>query len=879
MDDTSAAKVREEGSSFLYPRLRVARFAIIAGLTIAYLGAFRNILQTLGDIGLALVTVPVVLTGWYFGTNAGFVSSLIGILLNAFLFWLHFGGDWNAGFIYGWPVDFILVFAGYGAGVVKQKADEQARASSELRARERYLTLISIATQDLLTPVRLETRYYNVINHLVNLLTADFGQLILWNASQGQALLVASTSWNIETPEILDPKDTETISHVLQSGRALVVEDIANSNQAHQAVRFPREDAQPPASMLYLPLMTKENKLGVITLAFLTPHQFTEKEIYFAELACKQMALALRNILQDIEIQKRLQEERALAEISRALSETERGGLDEVLHLIVNSAKELIPAAEQAVIHLLDLEHQCLIPRAVTGFYEPQDGKLNMRLGMGVAGQGIADGIVVNIGDVSRDSRFIQMENAPRFRSLLVSPVQSGKGRLGTISVQSSQPQAFNEDEQQLLTSLGIQAAIAIENAHLLEDTQQSLQEINTLYRITQDLVATFDTQALMKEVVDILQKSFGYYQVQILISDINTGEMVVQNGSGNAGDQLKGLRLPAGAGIIGHAVATGEPFFTNDVDKVVFYFAHPLLPETQSELAVPIKINNRVVGVLDIQQAPPRRLTERDMQLVSTVAEQLAVSLQKANLYADLQNSLQHEKATRQRLIQSERLAVVGRLLASVSHELNNPLQAIQNALFLLREEHGISAQGKQDLAIVLSETERMAALIERLRSSYRPASASDFQSIQLNALLEDVHALVATHLRHNHIAFEFHPDPNLPPVIGLPDQFKQVTLNLVMNAVEAMPGGGRLTITTAYDGEKEICFSIADTGPGMDPTILPNIFDPFVTNKRQGTGLGLTITYDIIQRHHGRIVAENAPGGGAIFTVWLPIHTENEA
>jgi len=290
----------------------------------------------------------------------------------------------------------------------------------------------------------------------------------------------------------------------------------------------------------------------------------------------------------------------------------------------------------------------------------------------------------------------------------------------------------------------------------------------------------------------------------------------------------------------------------------------------------VPIKADSRVLGVLDIQQCPPGRLTERDLQLVNTVAEQLAIALEKAHLYTDLQASLQEEKNIRSQLVQIEKLATVGRLLASVSHELNNPLQAIHNALFLLKDERGISEQGKQDLQIVISEAERMAALIERLRASYRPTRKDDFQFVQLNTVVEDVYALVATHLRHNQIAFEFHPDPGLAPVSVLPDQIRQVFLNLLMNAVEAMPGGGRLNVVTEQTAEDEALVSISDSGPGIDPDILPRIFDPFVTSKESGTGLGLTITYDIVHRHHGRIIAENNADGGAAFKFWLPLHGE---
>jgi signal transduction histidine kinase len=352
--------------------------------------------------------------------------------------------------------------------------------------------------------------------------------------------------------------------------------------------------------------------------------------------------------------------------------------------------------------------------------------------------------------------------------------------------------------------------------------------------------------------------------------------------GSGTLGEQLKeqGFRLRPGEGIVGYAAETGTPFFTNDVDEVVFFVRNPLLPETKSELAVPVKVGENILGVLDVQHIPPGDLTQRDIQLVSAVADQLAIALQKANLYEELQISLQQEKAIRNQLIQNERLAVMGRLLATVSHELNNPLQAIQNALFLLKEEKNISQQGKQDLEIVLAESERMASLIERLRSTYRPTQPHDLQFTQMNNIIEDVLALITTHLRHNQITFDFQADPELPDIPALADQLRQVVLNLLMNAVEAMTTGGTLTVRTKFMKDtREILLTIADTGNGIDPTILPNIFDAFVTNKSKGTGLGLTISYDIISKHHGRITAENSLDSGSIFSVWLPLDNREVA
>ncbi len=502
-----------------------------------------------------------------------------------------------------------------------------------------------------------------------------------------------------------------------------------------------------------------------------------------------------------------------------------------------------------------------------------------MPLGKGVAGQVIQKGVTINIPEVHTDPRFLGLEKKPAYHSMLVAPIESRKQRIGTITVQSHKSHAFSQNEVGLIKVLGTQAAIAIENSRLFETTQRRFKEIDVLYRISRGMAISLDVNSLFKEVTELLDRNFGYYHTQIFLVDLLNGRIVRKRSSGKNAEMVqKSGDLRIGTGIVGHVATTGEPFMTNHVDQTVFFKKNPLLADTQSELAVPIKIENRVVGILDIEQKPPHKLNENDLQLMTAIADQLAVTMQEANLYANLQESLNHEQTIRSQLVQSERLALVGRLLASVSHELNNPLQAIQNALFLIKEEASLSMQSHEDLQIILSETERMAALIERLRSTYRPIRAEEFHLLELNTLIEDVYTLISTHMRHNKISFEFHPDPDLAPIPGLSDQLRQVMLNLFLNAAEAMTSGGRLLVETRnMPDEGGIILVVQDNGPGIDPEILPQIFNPFVTDKATGTGLGLTITHDIIEQHNGRIQAENIPEGGAIFTVWLPAKTKD--
>ncbi|HMR98717.1 MAG TPA: GAF domain-containing protein [Anaerolineales bacterium] len=756
----------------------------------------------------------------------------------------------------------------------------RSQKGSAVSSREEYLALLNEMTHAVLLSDNLDATLNTLASEMARLTRADDCYITRWDEER-QLTLPAITTAILPFQYSLDAEsDIEEITlpaSVLKAERALVVEDVFNS--PHVSVEIAKR--YPARSVLGVPLIARGRKLGAAIIAYNTPHQFTAEEIEQAEEAGNLISLALWNFQQSAEVQHRLNESHALAKIGRALSETERVGTSGVLQLIVDSARELIPQVEKSVIHLLESEEQALFAHAVSGFGEDEKefGRVKMRLGEGVAGQVIREGITINIGDIRTHPDFIRGESLPEFRSLMVAPVRSGSRQIGTISVQSSRASAFSMKDAELLNALGIQAAIAIENSNLFENTQQRLKEVGALYRTSRGLAASLDTDELIEEVVKLLHQNFGYYHVQIYLIEPDSRNLVIRHGSGYIGDTLvqQGHYLPSGEGIAGHVAETGEPFISNNVDNVVFFKRSPLLPETQSEIAVPIKIEDRVVGVLDIQQTPPHRLTESDLQLMVAVADQLTVVLQKANLYNNLQTALQQEQTVRSQLIQSERLALVGRLLASVSHELNNPLQAIQNALFLLKEETNLSIQARQDLDVILAEAERMAALIERLRSAYRPMRMMDFQPVELNGLIEDVHALISTHMRQKEIAFEFFPDANLPTISGVADQIRQVVLNLFLNAVEEMKPGGRLIVqTNLLIPQNEVLFTVKDTGPGIDPEMLSKVFDAFITSKHTGTGLGLTITHDIIQQHHGRIEAANDPQGGAIFTIWLPIHEE---
>lgn len=849
---------------------------ILLGLVLLYIITFPILESPIW------VAVPVTVAGWFYYRRGALIASFLAVITDFFLFSLHSATfnwspllDLSDGFL---VIHIFVIVLGLTFGFVREEVERFYQVDRQIHTRERHLVLVNMATRDILAMKDFDDLYYRLLSHLTNLFVADHAYLTGWDTTYQKVTLLAATK-NIDrsTPiVILDPEDAAITLSVLESGHILLIPDVQGSSLNVNPVPF-KEFQQSTRSAMVIPLVTREYKFGAVILAFNTPKQFDHDELSYFELTSTQITLALRSVFQEYRIEEQLRETQSLSAIGHALSETERVGTDKVLQLIVESARDLIQQADESVIHLLDEQEDILFPKAISGFDEERKISDWQKFGLkdGVAKHVLVTGEAINIGDINSSDLYIRKNTPPSYCSLLVAPVQSGKQAIGTISVQSNKYNAFSASDAQLLNALSIQAAIAIENTRLLETTQQSLKEINALYQTSRALAQSLDADQLIHDMIGSLQQVFDYYYVQAYLIDPETQDLVVKHGSGHIGNELmqKGYHVLAGEGIVGHVADTGEPFVTNNVDDVVFFKRNPLLPETHYEIAVPIKIDNKVIGVLDIQQIPPHRLSGHDLQLMSAIADQLAAVLQKANLYGNLQKALQQEQMVRSQLIQSERLALVGRLLASVSHELNNPLQAIQNALFLLKEEK-ISTQAKQDLDVILSEAERMAALIERLRSAYRPIRMKDFQPVDLNNLIEDVHALISTHMRHKEIAFEFFPDPELLKVSGLPDQLRQVVLNLFLNAIEIMQPGGRLIVWTRNLLLKnEALLTVKDTGPGIDDEILPQIFDAFITSKHTGTGLGLTITHDIIQQHHGRITAENDPEGGAAFNVWLPI------
>jgi len=238
--------------------------------------------------------------------------------------------------------------------------------------------------------------------------------------------------------------------------------------------------------------------------------------------------------------------------------------------------------------------------------------------------------------------------------------------------------------------------------------------------------------------------------------------------------------------------------------------------------------------------------------------------------------------KRLEEQLIQAEKLAAMGQMLAGVAHELNNPLTAILGASELLRDRAGIDDHTKRQLEMTHRQARRAARIVQNLLEFSRPSSAQK-KTLDLNAVLDRTLQLHDHSLRRNAIQVDFHPSPGLPLVVGDANQLIQVFLNLISNAEQAIREvrpSGRIQIRLGKFSSR-VFATIQDDGSGIPPELLPKIFDPFFTTKRPGggTGLGLSICMSIVREHGGDMEVESLPAGGAAFTVFLPIAVVDSA
>ncbi|MBN1966272.1 MAG: response regulator [Anaerolineae bacterium] len=326
-----------------------------------------------------------------------------------------------------------------------------------------------------------------------------------------------------------------------------------------------------------------------------------------------------------------------------------------------------------------------------------------------------------------------------------------------------------------------------------------------------------------------------------------------------------------------------------------MLYDGHPVLTSAEDQplvldcchavIGTRIIHHGNVLGIILLGHEDANCYDSGHLRLLESITEQAALAIRNAELYAELRHYAENLeamvaertaelRAAQSQLIRSEKLASLGRLAAGIAHEVNNPLQAIRNCLELAIEDIDDQRPVDKELLVVAEEdVGRIRRIVSGLLDFARPGSGK-LALIDLGKLVSEMLRLAQRQLEMADITAQTEIQPT-PAVRVSEDQFKQVILNLILNAQEAMPYGGTLTVRVFEEGQY-IHIAFIDTGIGIPEENLNRIFDPFFSTKVDGTGLGLAITYGIVEGHSGRIEVESKVGSGTAFTVILPFETK---
>jgi len=430
-------------------------------------------------------------------------------------------------------------------------------------------------------------------------------------------------------------------------------------------------------------------------------------------------------------------------------------------------------------------------------------------------------------------------------------------------------------DPQELLAR--IDAVMRIRRSE--QAVRRRNQELSALIEINRVVSSSLELDEVLRATIQGIREILHVEAGSLVLVDEEIGGLVFRTIFSPDHGWLTGRTIPPGDGIVGYVVRSGDSKLVNDVERDPHFSAEvDEEPGVTSRaiLCVPLKIRDRVIGAIEVINKLDGVFTEQDLELLQAMAASVAVAVDNANLYSELTDFAREVERSQAQLVQAEKMAAIGRLAASVAHEINNPLQAIHNSLHLSLHERLSEDKRMQYLSMAQAEVQRLIEIVQRMLDFYRP-SRGGVMPTDVNDIVENVLALAHKRLQHSDVRVDTCLSADLPLIPVVADQITQVFLNIVINAVDAMPAGGdlRLETTLSEDG-KWVLIRFHDTGPGLSSEEIANLFEPFYTTKSDGTGLGLAISYGIVERHGGEIEVSSRPGEGATFIVRLPVHQE---
>lgn len=543
----------------------------------------------------------------------------------------------------------------------------------------------------------------------------------------------------------------------------------------------------------------------------------------------------------------------------------------QALDVIVEEIHQALNASS-ASICLLNPDTKRLQIEAHRGLPE-HAAEFSLDLGVGITGWVALHGEPAYVNDVSTDSRYFPLYK--QVKSEMAVPMEDQGVIIGVVNVDSHSLNAFDEDALKHLTLLTNEAAKAVNRLWLIYQLKAKADHLQALINTSQILAMQHDLESVLNRIASQALEIMSCRLCAVFLHDPENSSLTLKAIAGASGpfDHEEHLQLDDSA--IGTAIRHRKQVEVVDLLKTEeHHFVDIIRQESLvSLLSTPIIYEDEVIGVLNVYTATKHRFNNEEKTIFSTLASLGAVAIQNARLYARVFAS---EEIVRR----SERLTTLGLLSAEIAHEIRNPLTVIKLLFDSLELDFAKEDPRKKDLEVITEKLDQLESIVGRVLQ-FGKAREGLHSRYDLQGLLEDTVHLVRLKLEQNRIDLECAYCSEPLCVEGNKGQLQQAFLNLVLNAIQVMPDGGKLSIEMMLE-ERETATSplapvaaicITDTGTGIPDEIKDRIFDSFLSGYSHGTGLGLSIVRRILKSHKGDIEVIDSSPQGTRMKMWLPL------
>ncbi|MCD6296602.1 MAG: GAF domain-containing protein [Deltaproteobacteria bacterium] len=404
-------------------------------------------------------------------------------------------------------------------------------------------------------------------------------------------------------------------------------------------------------------------------------------------------------------------------------------------------------------------------------------------------------------------------------------------------------------------------------------------KELDTLIRFSSIINSSLKIEDVLNYAMQWVEEFMSAEASTVYELDEDKGEIFIRIARGKKKEPVKRIKLKLGEGIAGGVIQTGKSVVMQDVNtekKFSNKFDTKTGFETRSMLCVPLILRDKPIGALQVlNKRSGETFTDADLELLTSISQQIAVALDNAKLYRRLEKKFelteQELKTTQEKLIRTERLAAMGNLVKGIAHEIRNPITTIGGFSSRLKKELKEESKLRKYVDIIIEESKRLENIVTEVHE-FAGVQSANMNLDDLGAVLGQVATEFGEQAKKQDVKFMVKIDKDLPLTFMDTSQIAKAFSNIIENALESMPHGGKLTLEAKLDNDN-IVTSIRDTGCGIASEDLDAVYDPFFTSKTRGAGLGLTMVHQIVMNHNGELKFDSKEGVGTTVTIRLPV------